>query len=98
MNLVFWALRRSRFEDIQSARAPIAWCMERAAPLPRWKGNANMPGCHRHTAGLIPHRKIKECQYQKCRVDIVREPLFSVPLRSWGDVVLFFVVVVSFRM
>src|SRR6218665_925028 len=33
MNLVFWALRRSRFEDIQSARAPIAWCMVRAAPI-----------------------------------------------------------------
>ena len=33
-----------------------------------------MPVCHRHTAGLIPQRKIRECQYQKCRVDIVREP------------------------
>src|SRR6218665_378879 len=33
MNLVFWALRRSRFEDIQPARAPIAWCMVQAAPI-----------------------------------------------------------------
>src|SRR6218665_3996269 len=74
MNLAFWALRRSRFEDIQSARAPIARCMIRAAPIARWKGNANMPGCHQHTAGVIPHRKIRDYQYQKCILDIVREP------------------------
>src|SRR6218665_4112668 len=38
MNLFFLALRRSRFEDIQSARAPIAWCMVRAAPIAAVEG------------------------------------------------------------
>ena len=38
MNLVVGALRRSRFEDIQSARVPIAWCMERAAPIAEVEG------------------------------------------------------------
>src|SRR6218665_2031991 len=74
MNLFFWALSRSRFEDIQSARAPIAWCMVRAAPIAEVEGLCKYAWCHRHTAGLIPHRKTRECQYQKCRVDIVREP------------------------
>src|SRR6218665_1699443 len=34
-----------------------------------WRGNASMP-----VYCFLPHRKICDYQYQKCRVDRVREP------------------------
>src|SRR6218665_500804 len=74
MNLFFWALRRSRLRTSNLQGPPLAGAWYERPPLPRWRGNANMPGCHQHTAGLIPNRKIREYQCQKCRVDIVREP------------------------
>src|SRR6218665_871692 len=74
MNLVFWALRRSRFEDIQSARAPpLPGAWYKRPPLPRWGAMQICLGVISigPTAGLIAHRKIRDYQYQKCRVDIV---------------------------
>src|SRR6218665_3592368 len=44
MNLVVWALRRSRFEDIKLARAPLPGAWYEWHPLPQWKGNASLPG------------------------------------------------------
>jgi len=75
MNLVFWALRRSRFEDIQSAKAPIAWCMVRAAPIAGVEGQCKYAWVSSAYSWLnTPYRKIREYQCQKCRVGIVREP------------------------
>src|SRR6218665_498328 len=75
MNLGFCAFRRSRFGDIQSARAPIAWCMVRAAFVAAVEGQCKYAGVSSAYSWLnIPHRKIGDYQYQKCRVDIVREP------------------------